>query len=141
MSSINGTSSTCPTNAIPENPDIDSNSIYAVVPRGNTTVTDNPDDWMISCCEPSTVQPASDNLTGSRWQWCDLPPRYTNWTSETSKMSDQFVSCVTSSTSYEDSTIRPNIFHVSAATRGGVMGDGMVVLGVVLVHTVWQSFT
>lgn len=135
-------SKTCPTNAMPEdeNLSIDSDSIYAVVPRGNSTANDIPDEWMVSCCEPSPVHLASDNSIGTCWQWCDLPPRYTNWTSETSKMSDQFVSCVTSSASYINSTVQPNIFHVSAAARGGMIGDGMVGIAVVLGLAGWRLF-
>lgn len=133
---------TCPTNALPEdeNLSIDSDSIFAVVPRGNATDTDIPDDWMVSCCEPSPVQLASDGSTGSCWQWCDLPPKYTNWTSDASKMTSQFQNCITSSASYLNSSIQPNIFHVSAAARDGMMGDEMIGLAVVLGLGVWRLF-
>lgn len=135
-------SQACPTNAMPEdeNLSIDSDSIFAVVPRGNATANDIPDEWMVSCCEPSPVQLASDNSIGTCWQWCDLPPKYTNLTSETSKMSDQFVSCIMSSASYLNSTVQPNIFHVSAAASDGMMGDGVFGLAVVLGLAVWQLF-
>lgn len=136
----NVTTSTCPTNALPEdeNLGIDSDSIYAVVPRGNITSNDIPDEWMVSCCNPSPVRLASDNSTGTCWQWCDLPPKYTNWTSETSKMSDEFTTCITSSASYRNSSVQPNIFHVSAAARDDVAADGMAGLAVVLGLALWR---
>lgn len=131
---------TCPTNAIPEdqNLNIDSDSVFAVVPRGNTTDSDDPDAWMVGCCEPSPVQLAGDGLTGTCWQWCDLPASYTNWTSDSSKMMNQFTNCITYSASYKNSTVQPNIFHVSAAPRAAVVGDGIVGLAAVLVVTAWR---
>lgn len=134
---------TCPTNAIPEdaNLDIDSDSAFAVVPRGNTTDTDTPDAWMVTCCAPSPAHLAGDGgLTGTCWQWCDLPASYTNWTSDSSKMLDQFQGCVTASASYKNSSVQPNIFHVSAAPRDAVVGDGVVGLAAVLVVTAWSLF-
>ncbi|KAL1858038.1 hypothetical protein Daus18300_010150 [Diaporthe australafricana] len=83
----NDTAATCPSSAVPEpiNLCIESKSVFAVVPRGNYT-TDAPDDWMVTCCEPNAVQLASDGITGTCWQWCDLPPAFTNQTSDLSDL-------------------------------------------------------
>lgn len=133
---------TCPTNAIPEDSDlnIDSKSLYAVIPRANTTANDIPDPWMVSCCEPNPVKLASNSVTGACWQWCDLPPRYTNQTTDRDMLLEDFTFCVSTSASYKNSTVKPNIFHVSAAARDGVVGDGMVGLAVVLGLAVWRLF-
>lgn len=139
MSAANSTM-TCPSNAVPEpiNLDIDSDSVFAVVPRGNYT-SDSPDDWMVSCCAPSAVQLASDNSTGTCWQWCDLPQQFTNGTSDSSRGSD-FLGCLTSTARATNSSYMPSAALVSAAAGGGVPGQGMVGLGVVLLMTVSLLF-
>lgn len=134
---------TCPTNALPEDENLGTpiDLPFAVSPRGNTTDNDIPDPWMVSCCEPASVQLVSANLsTWTCWQWCALPPRYTNGTSDASRMTDEFASCVTSSPSYINASVQPNIFHVSAASRGGVTGDGMVGLAILLGLVAWRLF-
>lgn len=133
---------TCPTNAIPEDADldIDSNYLYAIMPRANTTASDIPDPWMVSCCEPSPAKLASNSVTGACWQWCDLPPRYTNQTTDKDMLLGDFQRCVSTSASYKNSTVKPNIFHVSAAARDGVVGDGIVGLAVVLGLAMWRLF-
>lgn len=135
---------TCPTNAIPEDSalNIDSKSVFAVTPRANTTSNDIPDPWMVSCCDPNPVRLASNSATGACWQWCDLPPRYTNQTTDISMLSEDFTLCVSTSDSYKNSTIKPNGFLVgtSAAAGDGAVGDGMVGLAVVLSLVVWRLF-
>lgn len=132
--------STCPTNALPEdqNLTIDSDGIFAVMPRANTTDTDATDPWMIDCCDPSPARLASDNLTGSCWQWCDLPPRYTNLTTDQEDLLDAFRRCVTGSSTYLNSSVKPNIFHVSSSANQQGSGDGIVPLALVLGLAVWR---
>lgn len=135
--SANNTNVTCPANAVPEpvNLGIDSKSAFAVVPRGNYT-SDTADDWMVSCCEPSTVQLASDGLTGTCWQWCDLPPQYTNWTSDSSKQSSDFLRCITSTARATNSSYPPSAALVSAAARDGALGGGVFGLTAIFVLAV-----
>lgn len=137
-------SAKCPTNALPEGKDLDNptpGSIFALAPRGNTTDNRIPDPWMVSCCAPASVQIISANLsTWACWQWCDLPPSYTNGTSDSSRMLHEFASCVTSDPSYANASVKVNVFHVSAAPRDRVMGDGMVGLAMVLGLVVWGLF-
>lgn len=137
MSANNST--TCPSNAVPEpvNLGIDSKSVYAVVPRGNYT-TDSPDDWMVSCCEPSPVQLAGDGSTGTCWQWCDLPSKYTNGTSDSSRLTSDFLGCITSTARATNSSNPPSAALVSTAARGGVVSDGMIGLTLMLGLTVWR---
>jgi len=136
--STNITNPSCPTNAVPEpvNLGIDSKSVFAVVPRGNYTA-DIPDDWMISCCEPSVVQLASDGSTGTCWQWCDLPPQYTNWTSDSSQRMNQFLDCITFTARATNSSFPPSAVLVSAAARDGVLRDG--VFGIIAVFVLAVS--
>lgn len=139
MSTNNTT--TCPNNAVPEpvNIGIDSKSVYAVVPRGNNT-GDSPDDWMVSCCEPSTVQLAGNDEAGTCWQWCDLPSKYTNATSDSSRLTSDFLRCITSTARATNSSNVPSAVLLSAAPRDGVAGDGVLGLAVVLAVAVWRLF-
>lgn len=134
----------CPTNALPEDKNLGIQTpgvIFAVAPRGNTTANKIPDPWMVDCCAPASVQITSANLsTWACWQWCDLPPSYTNGTSDTSRMLHEFASCVTSDPSYANASVKVNVFHVSAAPRDRAMGDGMVGLATVLGLVVWWLF-
>lgn len=132
---------TCPSGAVPEpiNLDIDSSSVFAVVPRGNYT-SDSPDDWMVSCCAPNAVQLASDNSTGTCWQWCDLPPQFTNSTSDSSNQSMDFLGCLTSTARATNSSYMPSAALVSAAAMSRGLEEGTVGLVVVLVMTVSSLF-
>jgi hypothetical protein len=141
MSTNNTNAATCPRNAVPEpiNIGIDRKSVYAVVPRGNLT-GDSPDDWMVSCCEPSPVQIAGNEEWGTCWQWCDLPSNYTNATSDTSSLSSEFMRCITSTARATNSSNPPSALLLSAAPRGVVAGDGMLGLAVVLAVAVGRLF-
>ena len=102
-----------------------------------TRWADIPDDWMVSCCEPSVVQLASDGSTGTCWQWCDLPPQYTNWTSDSSQRMNQFLDCITFTARATNSSFPPSAVLVSAAARDGVLGDG--VFGIIAVFVLAVS--
>ncbi|KAI3401466.1 hypothetical protein diail_10900 [Diaporthe ilicicola] len=137
MSTDNTT--TCPNNSVPEpvNLGIESKSVFAVVPRGNYT-TDAPDDWMVTCCEPNEAQLASDGVTGICWQWCDLPPTYTNQTSDPSQLTNEFLRCITSTSRASNSSNLPSAVLISGAASHGMLGDGTMGLSVVLVIAIWQ---
>lgn len=141
MSNNNTEARTCPRNAVPEpiNIGIDSKSVYAVVPRGNYT-SDSGDDWMVTCCEPSPVQLAGNDEFGTCWQWCELPPKYTNLTSEESLLMSDFNGCITSTARVTNSSFRPSAVLLSAAHRDGAMGDGMVGLTMILAVAMWRLF-
>lgn len=141
MSTNNTNNMTCPKAAVPEpvNIGIDSNSIYAVSPRGNYT-SDRPDDWMISCCEPSPVRLARNDEFGTCWEWCELPSKYTNATSDTDRLSSEFLRCLTSTARATNSSFPPTAVMVSAAPRHGVAGDLTLGLAVALAVAVWRLF-
>lgn len=118
--STNTSALTYPTAEIPEtsgNLDINSTSLYAIVPRANCT-TDQPDDWMITCCAPNAAQLAIDGTTGPCWEWCDLPTQYTNWTSDSGEILNQFGSCIRTASGI-NSTSAPKITVLVNGDIGG----------------------
>lgn len=142
MSTNNTSPASCPRRATPEADGLgldDRKSIFAVVPRENYT-GDSPDDWMVSCCEPSPVQLVGNEEFGTCWQWCDLPSNYTNLTSDTSILSADFMRCMTSTARATNSSYPPTALLLSAAPRAGVAGDGVLGLALVLAVAVWGLF-
>lgn len=141
MSTNNTDTRICPQNAVPE-PNgigIDSKSVFVVVPRGNYT-GDSADDWMVTCCEPSPVQLAGNDMAGTCWQWCDLPSKYTNLTSKESLLLSDFTRCVTATARATNSSYRPSAVLLSAAPRDGVVLDGLLGLAVVLAVAAGRLF-